>query len=522
MRPPIFRGFHDLGPDMITVDNFAGGGGATDGIRAALRRPVDVAINHSRTAIAMHEANHPETRHYHSDIWEVDPREVCGSRRIAAAWFSPDCTHHSRAKGAAPRCSGRRALADVVIRWAELPHHLRPLVIFLENVEEFRDWGPLDEDGYPIKSRAGENFRAWLAKLVDLGYHVEYRSLVAADYGAPTSRKRLFLVARCDGRPIIWPSASHGRGCPDPWRPASDVIDWSLPCRSIFDRPKPLAEATQRRIAAGLMKYVFTSAHPFIVPLTHQGGARVHGIADPFRTVTAAHRGELALVAPSLIQTGYGERPGQAPRCLDLADPLGTVVAGGAKHALVMAWLAKHYGGPNGHATPGIDARSPLSAVTATDHHAIVKASFVSKYFGTSTGSSADEPLPTVLTGGGRGGGHLAAVQAFLIKYYGAEGQQQSLFDSLHTVTTRARFGLVMVDGLPFQLADIRMRMFEPRELFSAQSFRPDYDITCESTNGKALTKTQQIELAGNSVPPLVAQALVAANTTGAEWRAAA
>lgn len=498
-------------PGEIVVDLFAGGGGESEGIRGAIRRPVDIAVNHSRAAIAMHSANHPETRHYREDVWEVPPREACGSRPVALLWASPDCTHFSRAKGTAPKSRGTRALASVVIRWArDLPAWQRPRVILLENVEEFQTWGPLGEDGQPIAARAGEDFRAWLGALADLGYRVEYRLLVAADYGAPTTRKRLFLVARCDGRPIVWPDPSHGSTTFNPWRPASDVIDWTLACPSIFERSRPLAEATLRRIAAGIRRFVIEAAEPFIIPVTHQGDARAHAIGEPVRTITAAHRGELALVAPSLIQTGYGERPGQRPRALDLEQPLGTVVACGAKHGLVAAFLSKHYGGVVGHGV-----QRPLGTVTTVDHHSLSTA-FLTKFYGTATGAPCSSPLPTVTSGGAKGGGHLAAVRAFLIKYYGAAaGQQQALSDPLHTVTTRARFGLVTVAGEQYRIADIGMRMLQPHELFAAQGFPSTYDITCESTAGRRLTKTEQITLAGNSVPPAVARALVRANLFG-------
>jgi len=423
-----------------------------------------------------------------------------------------NCTHFSRAKGGKPRSKDVRCLADVVIRWAR---EVKPRCIFLENVEEFQTWGPLDDEGQPIKAREGEDYRAWRAKLVDLGYKVEHRIIVAADHGTPTTRKRFFLVARCDGLPIVWPEATHGKGRAQPWRTAAEVIDWALPCPSIFGRKKSLAEPTLRRIAAGVRRYVIESGAPFIVPLTHHSKTpRVHDIGEPFKTITAAHRGELALVSPTLIQMGYGERDGQSPRVPGIDKPLGTVVAGGAKHALVTAFLAKHFGGVVGH---GVER--PIGTVTAQDHHALVtaqlelpmmQASFVSKFYGTSTGVSVEEPVPTVTATGQ----HLAEVRAFLVKYYGAGGSdasQQGLFDPLHTVTTKARFGLVTIHGQQYQITDIGMRMLAPHELFAAQGFPSTYIIDPEF-NGKPLTKTAQIRLAGNSVCPQVAEAIVAAN----------
>lgn len=482
MRSPVLRAW-----DELVVDNFAGGGGASTGIAAALGRDPDIAINHSPEAIAVHRANHPATQHYLENVWDVDPVEACGARPVGLAWFSPDCTHHSRAKGGRPRKKKLRGLAWVVTRWAKA---VRPRIIVVENVEEFETWGPLDRDGYPIRERAGETFCAWVKKLRSYGYRVEWRSLIAADFGAPTTRRRLFLVARRDGLPIVWPSPTHGRGRPHSWRPAADVIDWALPCPSIFDRRRPLAEATLRRIAEGVRRYVLESAAPFIVPVTHPRDRRVHGIDEPVRTITAANRGELALVAPTLVQTGYGERRGQAPRVPGLEKPLGTVVACGQKHALVAALMTKHYSRATGHAL-----EEPVSTVTAQDHHAVTAALLTKK-----------------------DGGHLADVRAFLLKYYGGERgerRQQDLFGPLHTITTARRFGLVLVHGEAYQIADIGMRMLAPRELFRAQGFPDSYEIAPEF-GGKPLTKTAQIALAGNSVPPQLAEAIVRANIADA------
>lgn len=509
-RPPQIRA---LSGELV-VDNFAGGGGASTGIDAAIGRPVDIAVNHDPVAIAMHRANHPETKHFCENIWELDPREACGSRPVGLAWFSPDCTHFSRAKGTRPLKKEIRALAWVVIRWAKA---VRPRVIVLENVQEFETWGPLGPDGRPDKSRTGRTFRQWLGRLTGLGYSVEFRPLVAADYGTPTTRKRLFLVARRDGKPVVWPEPSHGDGRGESWRTASEIIDWNLSCPSIFTRKRPLAEATLRRIAAGIRRYVVEAANPFIIPVTHQGDRRVHGIDEPLRTVTAAHRGELALVEPFIVRHGhYSTRTGAGLRYMKggagtfrgqpLRSPLATVCATNDKH-LICPVITKHYGGVVGH-----DVGRPLGTVTARDHHALT-AAFLTKFYGTSVGSSCASPAPTVTAGGGRGGGHLGEVRAFLLKYYGAEGraQQQGLFDPLHTVTTKARFGLVTIHGEQYQIADIGMRMLQPHELFAAQGFPEGYEIAPEH-NGKPLTKTAQISLVGNSVCPQVAEAVVAAN----------
>jgi DNA (cytosine-5)-methyltransferase 1 len=506
VRPPILRTFR---ADELVVDNFAGGGGASTGIEAALGRPVDLAINHDPAAIAMHRANHPETRHFCENIWEVDPEAACAGRPVGLAWFSPDCTHFSRAKGTTPRKQEIRGLAWVVIRWAKA---VRPRVIVLENVEEFQSWGPLRDDGRPDPGAAGETFRAWLAELTGLGYSIEFRSLVAADYGAPTTRKRFYLVARADGAGIAWPVTTHGRGRAAPWRAAAEIIDWSLPCPSIFDRPRPLAEATQRRIAEGIRRFVIGAEHPFIIPVTHHGDVRVHGIDEPLRTVTAAHRGELALVSPSLVQRSWGEREGQRPRAMDIMRPLGTIVAGGVKHALVAAFMAKHYGGPNGHQVYGHPLQLTLGTVTGRDHHALTTA-FLTKFQQNSPGQRAETPLHTVMAGASR----FAEVRAFLIKYYGAkQGQEQQVSLPLHTVTAKARFGLVTIEGEDYEIADIGMRMLVPRELFAAQGFPDEYQIAPE-VDGKPLTKTAQIQCAGNSVCPPVAEAIVSANVCDLE-----
>jgi len=479
MRVPIIRAAFAL-PGELVVDNFAGGGGASTGIEAAIGRPVDIAINHSPVAIAMHKANHPGTKHYCEDVWSVDPREACGGRPVGLAWFSPDCTHFSRAKGKTPVSKGIRGLAWVVIRWAKT---VRPRVILLENVEEFQTWGPLAGDR-PDPEKMGQTFRRWLGTLTGLGYRVEFKTLTAADYGAPTTRKRLFLIARRDDSPIVWPDATHGRGLSHEWRPASEIIDWSLQCPSIFDRARPLAEATCRRIAEGIRRYVVECARPFIVSLTHTKASTgyVYDSDDPLRTITTAKGGEFALAVPTLIQQGYGERSGQAPRVPGLDKPLGTVVAGGSKHALVAAFLSRHFTG-----VVGRDLGSPVPTVTARDHHSLTVA-FLTKFYGECrAGAPVTEPLPTVTGGGG----------------------------PLHTVTSRARFGLVTVAGEQYAISDIGMRMLQPAELFAAQGFPDDYEIAPVGPKGKPLTKCEQIEMAGNSVCPPVARALVTEQVCG-------
>jgi DNA (cytosine-5)-methyltransferase 1 len=482
------------------VDLFAGGGGASTGIEWAGGH-VAVAVNHDPDAVAMHAANHPNTAHHCKSVFDVPPF-LPGGRPIDLLWASPDCTHFSRAKGGKPVSSGRRDLAWVTVDWAK---SVRPKVIALENVGDFLGYGPLHPSDHPdeklrdrpIKERAGETFRAFVSALQEQGYTVDWRLLKACDYGAPTTRERLYLLARRDGIAPRWPEPTHGPGRAKPWRTAAEIIDWSIPCPSIFDRPRgPLAEATQRRIAEGLRRFVFEAASPYIVRIGHQSSdaGKVHTVHDPLRTITS--KNEHLLVTPSLIQTGYGERPGQAPRALDIGKPLGTVVAGGAKHALISAFLAKHYTGVVGHMPD-----RPLGTVTGIDHHSVV-AAHLTKFYGTSTGSGMDAPSPTVTATGN----HLGLVAAFILKYYGEGSQHSELSEPLHTIVTKARHGVVEVElaGDTYALVDIGMRMLEPRELATAQGFPPSYVLTG--------TKTSQIARIGNSVCPPVAEAIARAN----------
>lgn len=561
MAPALFTSQeHDMKRDLITlpldlgseliVDNFAGGGGASTGLERAFGRPVDIAINHDAEAIAMHLANHPHTAHYCESVFDVDPAAITGNQPVGLVWLSPDCKHFSKAKGGKPVSKKIRGLAWIALRWAAT---VKPRVIMLENVEEFVTWGPLGADGRPCPKNRGRTFRSFVKALARHGYRVEHRELRGCDFGAPTIRKRLFLVARRDGLPIVWPTPTHGdpksaavrAGALQPWRTAgTDVIDWSIPCPSIFERERPLKDATLRRIARGIMKFVVNSADPFVIHLTHHGADRAASINAPLATVTGANRGEQALVAAhitkfranstgsaadtplhtvtaggdcarpagaahamgvvaaTLIQTSYGERPGQAPRVPGLDKPLGTVVAQGVKHAAVTAFLAKHYGGVTG---TRIDV--PTGTVTTTDHHAVVTSNIV-KLRGTSRdGQPADEPLHTVSAGGT----HHAEVRAFLIKYYGEGGQWQDARDPMHTIPTRDRMGLVTIHGEDYAIVDIGMRMLTPRELARAQGF-PDSYVLDPIVNGKPLSKSAQVRMIGNSVCPDVATALIRAN----------
>lgn len=593
----------------LIIDSFAGGGGASTGIAMALGRSPDIAINHNATALAMHEANHPDTLHLSKNIWQVDPMDAVGNRPVGLAWFSPDCKHFSKAKGGKPVKRNIRDLAWTVVLWAR---RARPAVIIVENVEEFEDWGPLTERApgvfVPCPDRAGETFKVWVKDLKRLGYRVEWKQLVAADYGAPTTRKRLFLIARRDGKPIAWPRPTHAKPATDgsvpagmhPWRTAAEIIDWSLPCPSIFETAeeimakhgvraiRPLAENTMKRVARGVQRYVLEAAEPFVVkfqtgstgspigsPLPtvtansfhkRPGGAAPVGVvvpvvtaaqhggsnrgADkPMRTVAASHKDqhaviapslisvahgdsggrreygpgeplgtvtaspERAVVAPTLIQTGYGERPGQEPRAPGLDKPLGTVVAGGAKHALVAAFMAQHNNDSRriGGVNPGKAADEPISTITATgSQQGLVSASLMNMKGPWNRGQQdARDPVPTICASTT----HAYTVAAFLQKYYGTGGQDQTAADPLHTLTTKARLGLVTVEigGEPFVIADIGMRMLTPRELFNAQGFPSDYVID-RALDGRAFTKSEQIACVGNSVCPPVAAAIVAAN----------
>jgi len=508
MRAPIIRAWK--GP--VDAVLFAGGGGTCTGLKMATGRSPYVAINHNPKAIAMHKANHPETKHYVEDVHDVDPVDAVDGQECGALWLSPDCTFHSKARGGKPfrdrnRARRVRGLAWIAHKWAKA---VKPAVIFMENVEELQDWGPLGPDNRPDPARKGETFRRWVAGLRNLGYEVEWRELRACDYGSPTSRKRLFVVARRDGKPIRWPVPTHGKGRPKPHRAAAEFIDFSRPAASIFLTPeearawakqhglgvprRPLSPKTMARIARGVDRFVVNAAEPFIVPVTHGGGeGRCYPITEPIKTITGAHRGEFALVAPTLIQTSYGERKGQAPRVLDIQQPLGTVVAGGIKHSLVTAhlaaaFIAKHNGG---HEATGQQLTLPADTICTRDQKALVAAQL--QALGT------EDP------------GRATDVRAFLMRYNGTRTTGQHLFDPISTIDTTDRFALVMVHGVAYVIVDITMRMLTPRELFGCTGFPPDYIID-KVADGIELTAEEQVHMCGNAVPPDMAAALFAAN----------
>ncbi|WP_432538859.1 DNA cytosine methyltransferase [Klebsiella pneumoniae] len=679
----------------IIVDNFAGGGGASTGIELAIGRSVDIAINHDPNAVAMHTTNHPGTLHYCESVYSVRPKVATAGRSVGLAWFSPDCRHFSKAKGAKPVEKAIRGLAWIVIRWAL---DVGPRVMMLENVEEFKTWGPLlAVEMRPDPDRIGETFLAFVGMLTSgvpadhpallecceflelspdseqakrlvagLGYVVDFRELRACDYGAPTIRKRFFMVMRRDGQPIVWPEATHGdpkspavlAGKLAPWRTSAECIDWSIPAPSIFDRKKSLAENTLKRIARGIQRFVIESASPFIVKCNHtttkgkydcfrgqalteplQTITKTHGYAiavphltkfrtgatgqpvtDPVPTVTAGtsrrpggnghalgiveaglvpflagnggseyqakprpldkpahtilkesracvvapviarqfgasvgHRadepsatitagggGKSQLVVPTLIQMGYGERPGQAPRVPGLDKPLGTVVAGGGKHAVVGAFLAKHYGG--NYTGPGVGLDEPAHSVTTVDHHALVTAQIVGvggragqsrprdvseplqtmttkadaamvtshliKLRGTCRdGQTTDEPMPTITAGGQ----HVGEVKTTLaVEDYDEERAQQVLA-FLQKYCGEDSTGLVDIGGVTYRIVDIGMRMLQPHELYRAQGF-PEWYIIDQDYRGVKYAKDKQVARCGNAVPPPFAEALVRAN----------
>lgn len=493
----------------LVVDLFAGGGGASTGIEQAIGRPVDISVNHDPEAVALHTVNHPQTQHYVSDVFEINPLVATRGQPVGLLWASPDCKHFSKAKGGKPVSKRIRGLAWVVVKWAKA---VRPRVIILENVEEFQTWGPLTDDGLPCPKRKGETFEMWQAQLRALGYRIEHRELRASDYGTPTIRKRFFMVARCDGMPIVWPEQSHfqrpAKG-QKPWETAASIIDWSIPCPSIFERSKPLADATCRRIAKGIMRYVVDSADPFIVGNTvphimtmRNAGKPFTAANEPTHTITAG--GAHQFLVSAFLAKHYTGVVGS-----DLNDPLGTVTCSD-HHSLVTASLI-HMGHGEGKAggkrfSHGIrDVEQPLNTVTASGVPAGLVTSHLVKLRNNCVGQDLRAPIDTITTGV-----HFGEVRAFLLKYYGTD-QDPQLDEPLHTITTKHRFGLVTVHGVDYQIVDIGLRMLSPRELYRAQGF-PDSYIIDRTADGRPITKTAQVRMCGNSVCPPLAQAIVAAN----------
>lgn len=465
----------------LIVDNFAGGGGASTGMEMATGYSVDIAINHDPEAIRMHKANHPNTKHYCESVWDVDPVKACNGHPVGLAWFSPDCKHFSKAKGGKPKDKKIRGLAWVALRWAGL---VRPRVIMLENVEEFKTWGPLNRSHRPIKQKQGVTFDKFVEQLRRLGYEVEFNELVAADYGAPTMRKRFFMIARCDGNPIVWPEPTHAPADSDevklgrlrPYVGAYTQIDFSRPYPSIFDTSeeikekygiravRPLAPKTMDRIARGLKKFVLDNPEPFIVQCNHGEERRPQDINEPMPTITGKHG--FGIVAPALIQY-HSETTKSEVRGQTIKDPIMTV-----------------------------DGSNRYGLVT----------SFLSKFYKSGTGQDIREPLHTITTSAG----HFGEVRAFLIKYYG-DATGQDIEKPLDTVTTKDRFGLVTIEGVDYQIVDIGLRMLEPRELYGCQGFPDDYIIDHDYT-GQTYPRSEQVKRCGNAVCPPIPAAMVRAN----------
>lgn len=505
----------------IIVDNFAGGGGASTGIELATGRSVDIAINHDPEAIKMHKANHPSTKHYCESVWDVNPIEACKGRPVGLAWFSPDCKHFSKAKGGKPKDKTIRGLAWVALRWAAL---VRPRVIMLENVEEFKTWGPLNRSHRPIKKKVGTTFNKFVKQFQNLGYQVEYRELVAADYGAPTKRKRFFMIARCDGNPIVWPKPTHApvdsenvkKGICKPYIGAYTQIDFGLPCPSIFESKeqikekykinavRPLAEKTMNRIARGLQKFVIENPEPFIVPIGYgekKGQQpRLQDIKEPLSTIVSSCKQYLCTPYITQIgQTGFTK-----DRNKSLEDPLSTIVSKN-EHCLIAPALIQYHSETTKDGVRGQGLTEPIATVDGSNRYGLVT-SFLSKFYKTGIGQDITEPLHTITTSAG----HFGEVRAFLIKYYG-EGTGQDIESPLDTVTSHDRFGLVTIKGVEYQIADIGLRMLEPRELYGCQGFPEDYIID-KDFDGKAYSRTEQVKRCGNAVPPPFAQALVKVN----------
>ena len=505
----------------LIVDSFAGGGGASTGIELATRRPVDIAIDHDPDAILMHKTNHPHTEHIQASVWDVDPVEVCAGRPVGLLWASPDCKHFSKAKGGKPVDKHIRGLAWIVLRWAGT---VRPRVIILENVEEFQTWGPVRR-GRPVKSKAGQTFTKWLGQLRDLGYDVEWRELVAADYGAPTTRKRFFLIARCDGRPIVWPERTHAprdseavkAGKLKPWRSAAEIIDWSATGYSIFaskrelkekygvNAVRPLADNTLRRVIRGVDKFTLKSGKPFIFQCKFDN--QPQSVDNPLGTITAVNSHHV--IAPSLIQ--YHTERHEHVRGQDVTEPLMTIDAAN-RYELAAASLTAYYGADR----HGQDAKAPLRTVTARDRAGLTLASLV-KMKGTNLGGAVSEPVQTITAGGG----HHGVVTTEVRKAEpGAELHNWPKIRGLLNIHCGYALAddevlLLELGGAWYFIADIGLRMLIPRELYRANGFPDDYIIDRDYT-GREYPKFKQTARCGNAVPPPFAEALVRANLP--EW----
>lgn len=540
----------------LIVDNFAGGGGASTGIEIATGVSPDIAINHDPEAIRMHKANHPYAEHYCEDVWQVDPVAACKGHPVGLAWFSPDCKHFSKAKGGKPKDKNIRGLAWVACRWAGL---VRPRVIMLENVEEFKTWGPLNRGHHPIKAKQGVTFQKFVQQLTDLGYEVQFRELVAADYGAPTMRKRFFMIARCDGKQIVWPEPTHGpadsaevkQGLLKPYVGAYTQLDFSLPCPSIFDSAeeikekygiravRPLAKKTMDRIARGIKKFILDNPEPFLIQCNHGGERKPGDIRQPMPTITGKHGFGVVepKLAPIIDKTYGGNYSGAGSRvndpidtittvdhnrlveatlapCImcnnennvgkDIRSPLPTITTGN-RNFVAAPILIQYHSETMQNETRGQGMKEPLMTVDSSNRYGLVT-SFISKFYKSGTGQDIREPLHTVTTSPG----HFGEVRAFLTKYYGS-GTGQDIKVPLDTITAQDRFGLVTIYGTEYQIVDIGLRMLEPKELYGCQGFPEDYIIDHDYT-GKTYPRSEQVRRCGNAVCPPLPAALVKAN----------
>lgn len=521
-------------PSEMIVDLFAGGGGASVAIHRATGRHPDLAVNHDADAIAVHTANHPTTRHEQASVWNVEPRAATQGRAVGLLWASPDCRHFSRASGGRPRWKSVRSLPGVVLTWAA---RVRPRIICVENVAEFLTWGPLLDDGTPCPARVGRSFRAWAGRLRGLGYQVDWRELCAADFGAPTIRSRLFVVARCDGAPIAWPQPSHGRTpgmFERPWRAAAECIRWDVPAQSIFGRARPLADATCRRIAAGIRRFVLDAPAPFIVTIDHQSNPAGVAPGDaPLSAITAKARH--AVVAPYTVSlTHHGGLRGQ-PMTEALATitaanrgemPLGAAVPADGSGRRSAAPIAEE----RGLARPAVPHEGAAAARVTPPLRQRVVAAFLAQHNGGVIGREAAQPVSTVTTAGTQAQLVTAAlspgdearaeqVAAFIVRYNGTN-IGQDLREPLGAATTKPRFALVHVAGVPHAIVDIGMRMLLPEELAAAQGLPPDYRWS--APDGRPMSKTTTVRLIGNSVSPPPAEALLRALLTAPARRIAA
>ena len=540
----------------LIVDSFAGGGGASTGIEIATGVSPDIAINHDPEAIRMHKANHPYAEHYCEDVWQVDPVAACKGHPVGLAWFSPDCKHFSKAKGGKPKDKNIRGLAWVACRWAGL---VRPRVIMLENVEEFKTWGPLNRGHHPIKAKQGVTFQKFVQQLTDLGYEVQFRELVAADYGAPTMRKRFFMIARCDGKQIVWPEPTHGpadsaevkQGLLKPYVGAYTQLDFSLPCPSIFDSAeeikekygiravRPLAKKTMDRIARGIKKFILDNPEPFLIQCNHGGERKPGDIRQPMPTITGKHGFGVVepKLAPIIDKTYGGNYSGAGSRvndpidtittvdhnrlveatlapCImcnnennvgkDIRSPLPTITTGN-RNFVAAPILIQYHSETMQNETRGQGMKEPLMTVDSSNRYGLVT-SFISKFYKSGTGQDIREPLHTVTTSPG----HFGEVRAFLTKYYGG-GTGQDIKVPLDTITAQDRFGLVTIYSTEYQIVDIGLRMLEPKELYGCQGFPEDYIIDHDYT-GKTYPRSEQVRRCGNAVCPPLPAALVKAN----------